>query len=160
MHKLKNSNISSKDELYNELCFNLKSIIDGESDLIANLSNASALLFNTLSDINWSGFYLWKENELVLGPFQGKPACIRIKKGQGVCGASVLEKKIILVSDVNKFPNHIPCDSDSKSEIVLPIIKNNILIGVLDIDSPIIDRFDFEDSKGLSTFVKIILENM
>ena len=120
---------------------------------ITMLSNLSALLYTSLDRINWAGFYIIRNGELVLGPFQGKPACIRIPKGKGVCGAAVEDRKIVQISDVDKFPGHIVCDSDSKSEIVLPIFVGNEVWGVLDIDSPVTGRFDDTDELFLSEIV-------
>ena len=126
-----------------------KALTENEKDLIANLSNISACLNENLDNINWVGFYIMKNNELVLGPFQGKPACIRIPVGKGVCGTCVKERKIQRVEDVHKFPGHIACDGASNSEIVLPIFKNNEVVAVLDIDSPIFNRFSLEDETKL-----------
>ena len=123
----------------------IKSLTENEKDLIANLSNISACLNQNLDNINWVGFYIMKNNELVLGPFQGKPACIRIPVGKGVCGTCVQTKAIQRVEDVHKFPGHIACDGASNSEIVLPIFKKEEVVAVLDIDSPIFNRFSFED---------------
>lgn len=134
----------------------IKALTENEKDLIANLSNISACLNVNLENINWVGFYLMKNNELVLGPFQGKPACIRIPVGKGVCGTCVFEKKIQRVEDVHKFPGHIACDGASNSEIVLPIFKNDEVIGVLDIDSPIYNRFSEDDEKELKEIVDYI----
>jgi GAF domain-containing protein len=134
----------------------LTALIRDEEDWLANLANSSALLWMMLKDINWAGFYLYKNNELVLGPFQGKPACTRIELGKGVCGKAALAKETILVENVHEFPGYIACDSQSNSEIVVPIIKNNKLIGVLDIDSPIYSRFDETDKKYLEEFVDIL----
>ncbi len=120
------------------------------------MSNASALLYLLLPDVNWTGFYLYKGGELVLGPFQGKPACVRIALGKGVCGTAAEIRKIQVVEDVNEFPGYIACDAASQSEIVLPIIKNDKLIGVLDIDSPVKARFDKQDAEGLSSFVNTL----
>ena len=149
-------NIHDKKEFYIQLNKHLIALIDGETDWLANISNASALLYSLMPDINWSGFYLYKENELVLGPFQGRPACIRISLNRGVCGAAARERKIQLVDDVMQFPGHIACDEASRSEIVIPIIKDARLIGVLDIDSPILGRFDEADKAGLEEFVDIL----
>lgn len=143
----------NRERNYEVVLEQLKALIEDEPDIIANLSNASALLNHFLDDINWVGFYLWKENELVLGPFQGLPACIRIPYGKGVCGTAVAEKKTILVPNVNEFPGHIVCDANSKSEIVIPIISNGTVRGVLDIDSPIYNRFDEIDQYYLEKFV-------
>ncbi|MBS3682006.1 GAF domain-containing protein [Ornithinibacillus massiliensis] len=138
---------------YELLIKQLSALVDGETDVIANLSNASALLNQFLDETNWVGFYLWKDDELVLGPFQGLPACIRIGYGKGVCGTAVKERKTQRIEDVNQFPGHIACDSASKSEIVVPIIKDGEIFGVLDIDSPILDRFDETDQVYLEKFV-------
>lgn len=138
----------------------LDAIIKDETDTIANLSNASALLFDQLSDINWAGFYLWKseEDELVLGPFQGKVACIRIKSGEGVCGTALEEQCSLVVDDVHLFPGHIACDAASQSEIVIPITKNGVKIGVLDIDAPVKNRFSEEDRVMLEEFVAVLTQ--
>src|SRR5690625_2096684 len=138
----------------------LKALIEDEKDITANLANASALLNQFLHDINWVGFYLWKEDELVLGPFQGLPACIRIPYGKGVCGTAIEESQTQLVDNVNEFPGHIACDSASKSEIVIPIIVNNEIYGVLDIDSPNYNRFDQVDQQYLEEFVAILIKHM
>ncbi len=143
-------------EQYDLLIKQLNALLDGEKDLIANLSNASSLLNQFLVNINWVGFYLFKEGELVLGPFQGLPACIRIPMGKGVCGTSALNRKTIVVEDVHLFPGHIACDAASNSEIVIPLIKNDELIGVLDIDSPIKNRFTNEDKEVLEKFVQAL----
>lgn len=150
--------ISTKDKksFYKELNGYLESMLDGEPDWLAGISNASSLLYLMLEDINWAGFYLYKEEELVLASFQGKPACVRIAMGKGVCGTAAQTREIQIVEDVNKFPGHIACDIASQSEIVLPIIKEDRLIGVLDIDSPIKARFDKEDAEGLKEFVTIL----
>lgn len=140
----------------NEMNTNLKALLDKEDWLITSLSNASALLNEYLNDINWVGFYLMQDGELVLGPFQGKSACVRIKVGRGVCGTAVSEDKTQLVPDVHKFPGHIACDSASNSEIVVPVHHNGEVVGVLDIDSPLFDRFTEEDRVNLEESVKII----
>lgn len=144
---------------YKALTRELASLVDGVPYLTANLANASALLWQHLTDINWAGFYLMEDGALVLGPFQGKPACIRIAVGRGVCGTAVAQDAVQLVPDVHQFPGHIACDSASNSEIVLPIHKDGQVWGVLDIDSPFFDRFTAEDQTGLEAFVKI-LENI
>lgn len=136
----------------------IKTIIDKDLPLVSNLSNVSAILFK-LGNINWAGFYLTKNDELLLGPFQGDVACTRIPFGKGVCGTSALKKETIVVLDVNKFPGHIACSSLSKSEIVVPIIKDNKVVGVIDIDSPIYDRFHDEEKKFLIE-VSNILKNL
>ncbi len=136
----------------------IKTITENEKDLIANLSNISACLNENLTDINWVGFYLMKEGELVLGPFQGKVACIRIPVGKGVCGSAVSERKILRIDDVHQFKGHIACDSASNSEIVLPIYKHDEIVAVLDIDSPSFNRFSEEDEKILSEITDYISE--
>ena len=130
--------------------------IEGIPYEVANLANASALIFDALTEINWAGFYLMQDDKLVLGPFQGKPACIRIPVGRGVCGTAVAENKTQLVYDVHQFPGHIACDCASNSEIVLPIHVNGEIWGVLDIDSPSIGRFTEEDRDGLQKFVDVL----
>lgn len=133
-----------------------KALLDGEPDSIANLSNGSALLNQFLEDVNWVGFYIFKDKELVLGPFQGLPACIRIPVGKGVCGTAVETKETQVVADVNAFPGHIACDSASQSEIVVPLIVNGEVYGVLDIDSPITNRFDATDKEYIEKFATIV----
>ena len=142
----------------NEMNINLKALLDKEDWLITSLSNASALLNEYLDDINWVGFYLMQEGNLVWGPFQGKSACVRIKVGRGVCGTAVSEDKTQLVPDVHQFPGHIACDSASNSEIVVPIHHNGEVVAVLDIDSPSFNRFSEEDKANLEESVKIIEE--
>ena len=139
---------------YTSLCAQLAALTDGIPYETANLANASALLWQELADINWAGFYKMEDGLLVLGPFQGKPACILIPVGRGVCGTAVAENKTQLVFDVHQFPGHIACDCASNSEIVVPIHKNGTIWGVLDIDSPLIGRFTQEDQQGLEQFVK------
>lgn len=143
---------------YTQLNQMLKGLIEDETDRIANLSNASSLLNVFLEDINWVGFYLYDEgaDELVLGPFQGLPACVRIQNGKGVCGLAFKGNDIFIVDDVTEFPGHIACDANSRSEIVVPIYKDGTPIGVLDIDSPTFDRFTEEDRRGLSEFVEVL----
>ena len=134
----------------------VKAFLDGETNVIANLSNTSAIINEYVKDINWAGFYLMEEGELVLGPFQGKPACIRIPLGRGVCGAAALKKETIIVEDVHQFPGHIACDAASNSEIVIPIMKNGEVFGVLDVDSPEFNRFTELERKYLEEVVAII----
>ena len=141
---------------YQTLNTALAGLIDGVPHRIANLANASALLWQMLEDINWAGFYLMEEGKLVLGPFQGKPACIEIPLGKGVCGTSAAEKKTQLVRDVHTFPGHIACDCASNSEIVVPIMAEGEVRDVLDIDSPLFGRFTEEDREGLEAFVRIL----
>ena len=150
---------TSKTELYDQLAAQLSSLLAGERDLIANTANFSSLIFQSLPDLNWTGFYFAKDGELVLGPFQGKPACVRIKLGQGVCGAGAAKCETVIVPNVHEFPGHIACDSASKSEIVVPLLKNSRLIGVLDLDSPQTARFDQDDAAGLETLVRILLSS-
>ena len=145
---------------YKMLCKQLESLIANVPHRIANLANASALLWQELKDINWAGFYLMENGILVLGPFQGKPACIEIPVGKGVCGTAVAEKKTQLVANVHEFPGHIACDGASNSEIVVPIFKDGAIFGVLDIDSPLFSRFNEEDRAGLEAFVKVLEENL
>ncbi|WP_199611572.1 GAF domain-containing protein [Flocculibacter collagenilyticus] len=148
---------SSKHETYSLLAKQVEALTSGEPNLIANLANVSALIFEALEDVNWAGFYLKdSESELVLGPFQGKPACVRIPVGKGVCGTAFSEDKTLLVEDVHQFAGHIACDSASNSEIVLPLHKNGELIGVLDIDSPLLSRFDHEDQSGLEEVITVL----
>lgn len=148
--------MENKKEMYEIMNAQLKSLMDGEDDKISNLSNASALLMSTLKDINWAGFYLMKNGRLQLGPFQGKVACLRIPLGRGVCGTAALEDKTQRIDDVHQFPGHIACDSASNSEIVVPLHCNGEVIGVLDIDSPVFERFTEEDQEGLEEFAKIL----
>ncbi|MDQ2921044.1 MAG: GAF domain-containing protein [Acidobacteriota bacterium] len=148
----------SKSELYADLQSQLRSLLEGERDFIANAANVSSLLYHSLPDLNWAGFYLLKKGELVLGPFQGKPACVRIAMGKGVCGTAAEQRQTILVENVHEFPGHIACDSESNSEVVIPLIKNQQLIGVLDLDSPLFARFDDEDAKGLNELVSLFIE--
>lgn len=147
--------MSKKSEQYTLMNAQLASLIEDVPHRIANMANASALLYDTLEDINWAGFYLMENGILVLGPFQGKNACIEIRVGKGVCGTAVERDEIMLVEDVHQFPGHIACDSASNSEIVLPIHANGEIVGVLDIDSPSLARFDEEDREGLAEFVRI-----
>jgi L-methionine (R)-S-oxide reductase len=144
----------SKDKFYKILHLYLEGHLSSESDSLANLSNSAALLFNNLEDINWAGYYIMKDGELVLGPFGGKTACTRIKLGKGVCGSAARDRKTYVVPNVHDFEGHIACDSASNSEIVIPIIKDGVLYGVLDIDSPILDRFDETDRVYLEKFVE------
>ena len=148
---------ADKRELYPLLQDHLRAMTEDIPYMIANLANASALLYDAMEDINWVGFYLMEHGKLVLGPFQGKPACIEIEVGSGVCGTAVAQDETILVKDVHTFPGHIPCDSASNSEIVVPLHKNGQVVGVLDIDSPTVGRFTEEDQIGL-TQLGLVLE--
>jgi L-methionine (R)-S-oxide reductase len=148
---------STKVELYQQMAAQVRSLTDEETDPVANMANCAALIFNSVPRLNWAGFYLLKGGELVLGPFQGQPACVRIAFGRGVCGTAAESHSIIRVDDVTKFPGHIACDGASRSEIVLPLLtKDSHLIGVLDLDSPDLARFDAEDEAGLSTIAEIM----
>ena len=138
----------------------LEAMVEGIPHKIANLANASALLYDTLENLNWAGFYLMEQGKLVLGPFQGKVACVEIAIGKGVCGTAVAQNETQLVSDVHQFPGHIACDCASNSEIVIPIRKNDMVIGVLDIDSPLFARFSEADRNGLEHFVHILEEKV
>ena len=141
---------------YRELNTVLRSIIDGVPHKVANLANASALLYEKLDRLNWAGFYLIEDGRLVLNAFQGKVACIEIAIGRGVCGSAVAERRTLVVPDVHKFPGHIACDGASNSEIVVPLFKDDEIFGVLDIDSPIFDRFDENDKAGLEEFAGVL----
>jgi GAF domain-containing protein len=146
----------AKHTMYADLRSQLQGLVAGESDLIANTANFSSLVFNSMPGLNWAGFYFLKEDELVLGPFQGKPACIRIKKGRGVCGTTVVEGKAIVVPDVHAFPGHIACDVNSRSELVVPVFANGVVFGVFDLDSPLPNRFDDVDAQGIQSLVSIL----
>ena len=150
----------TREEQYNTVIKQLDALLTGESNVVANLANASALLNVFLQDINWVGFYVTEGNQLVLGPFQGLPACVRIPFGRGVCGVAAETKTTQLIADVHKFPGHIACDAASNSEIVVPLIKNNEVIGVLDIDSPNKGRFDEIDQTYLEKFVATLLKHI
>lgn len=147
-------------EQYTMLSKQLDALLEGEYNSIANLSNASALLNQFLERINWVGFYLMENGELVLGPFQGLPACVRIPVGKGVCGTAVSDKKTMLVEDVQAFPGHIACDAASRSEIVIPLMKEDQVIGVLDIDSPELSRFTEDDQQGLELFAETLAKHL
>jgi GAF domain-containing protein len=148
---------ANKTEAYTALETQLRALLHGERDFIANCANTAALIFQSLPDLNWAGFYRAAGNELVLGPFHGKPACVRIPIGKGVCGAAAARRKTILVKNVNEFPGHIACDPNSNSEIVVPLLKNDALLGVLDLDSPKLARFDVADQTGLEKLAEIIV---
>ncbi|HEY8436588.1 MAG TPA: GAF domain-containing protein [Haloplasmataceae bacterium] len=154
-----NKSPMNKEQSYQEMIEQLKSLIADEYDLIANLANTSALLNQFMDHINWVGFYLFKDGELVLGPFQGKPACIRIPIGKGVCGTAVARKETIVVPNVHEFPGHIACDEASNSEIVVPMIKGDTIYGVLDVDSPIFERFDSIDQHYLEQVVRFLIDH-
>jgi L-methionine (R)-S-oxide reductase len=146
-----------KAERYRELSAQLAALLTGERDGLANAANTAALLWQGLPDLNWAGFYFLRGGELVLGPFQGKVACVRIALGRGVCGTAAKQRATIVVPDVEKFPGHIACDHASRSEVVVPLVQNGKLIGVLDLDSPNLARFDDEDARGLADMMEIFL---
>ncbi|EJS73370.1 GAF domain-containing protein [Bacillus cereus] len=156
----KESYAGSREQQYETVIKQLDALLTGESNVVANLSNASALLNQFLDRVNWVGFYVTEGNQLVLGPFQGMPACVRIPFGRGVCGAAAETKTTQLVADVHQFPGHIACDSASNSEIVVPIMKDGNIIGVLDIDSPEKNRFDEVDQHYLEKFVETLLKHI
>lgn len=147
----------SKTELYASIAEQLSSLLDGERDFIANASNLSSLVYHSIPDLNWAGFYFYQNGELILGPFQGKPACVRIKIGMGVCGTAAQLRQTVVVANVHEFPGHIACDSASNSEIVVPVIQDGCLLGVFDVDSPLVGRFDEEDARGLNELIEIFL---
>jgi GAF domain-containing protein len=153
-----NAKTVSKSELYANLQVQLRSLLEGERDFIANAANLTSLLYHSLADLNWAGLYLHKGGELVLGPFQGQPACVRIAIGKGVCGTAAEQRQTILVDNVHDFPGHIACDSASNSEIVVPLIAHDKLLGVLDLDSPAFARFDDEDARGLNELAEIFIQ--
>lgn len=157
MHASHIDSTQPKRMLYRELLGELSALIAGERDFIANLANSAALLYHSLPDLNWAGFYLLKDGELVVGPFQGKPACVRIAIGKGVCGTAAERRATVIVRDVHEFPGHIACDAASNSEIVVPMVRAGELIGVLDLDSPKLARFDEQDREGLEQFVTTLL---
>ena len=148
---------SVKYGLYQDVCEQLQALLGTENNFVANAANTSALLFERLPDVNWAGFYIAEGDELVLGPFQGKPACARIPIGRGVCGRAAAERKTIVVPDVNAFPGHIFCDTRSKSEIVAPLLNWGKLLGVLDLDSASLNRFDEEDKEGIESVIAVFL---
>jgi L-methionine (R)-S-oxide reductase len=149
-----------KAKLYGDLAQQIEGLLAGETDFTANLANAAAAIYHTLPALNWAGFYLLRGQQLVLGPFQGKPACVRIPVGKGVCEAAAERRKTVLVPDVHEFPGHIACDSASRSELVVPLIRGETLIGVLDLDSPLLARFDAHDQAGCEALVAIIVRHL
>ena len=149
--------VMSKDALYQQICEQLQELLGNEKNFVANAANTAALLFQSLPAINWAGFYIAEQDQLVLGPFQGKPACVRIPFGKGVCGTAAAERKTIVVPDVSKFPGHIACDPGSRSEIAVPLLNWGKLLGVLDIDSPDLNRFEDEDRDGIESIASVFL---
>ena len=150
----------SKVEQYVELAEQARALLAGERDRIANAANLSALVLHALPDLNWVGFYFNDGKELVVGPFQGHPACVRIAMGKGVCGTAAVTRRTQRVADVDIFPGHIPCDSASRSELVIPLVRGGELIGVFDLDSPILDRFDADDQQGLETIAAVFTDSL
>jgi L-methionine (R)-S-oxide reductase len=149
---------SDKPGFYRELVQQLEGLLHGERDAIANAANLSALLYDAMPRLNWAGFYLMRGGELVLGPFQGKPASVRIPVGRGVCGTAVTRRESILVEDVHAFPGHIACDAASRSELVVPLIRHGEVIGVIDLDSPELGRFDADDQAGIEAIASLYLQ--
>jgi len=143
---------------YEQLAKQLRGLLAGETDPIANAANTAALLFDALPEVSWAGFYFLRANELIVGPFQGKPACVRIALGRGVCGTAAARRETIIVPDVNAFPGHIACDAASQSEIVVPLIAAGRLVGVLDLDSPRLARFDEADRRGLERLAELFVQ--
>jgi len=154
MFALKSDRPGTKAGLYSDLLLQARGLFAGERDATANTANLAALVFLTLPELNWAGFYWLKGGVLVLGPFQGKPACVRIALGKGVCGTAARERRTIVVPDVNAFPGHIACDAASRSELVVPIIQGDRVLGVLDLDSPKLARFDAEDASGVEALLR------
>lgn len=149
--------MSEKKDIYTDLQLEARGLLEGEHDTVANAANLSALIWQRLPDLNWAGFYFWKNDELVLGPFQGKPACVRIKAGRGVCGTAISRKRTQIVPDVHAFPGHIACDGDSRAELVVPLFRDAVPVGVIDLDSPTQNRFDAEDAAGIEALAQIWL---
>lgn len=149
---------AAKQDLYATLVAKARALLDGERDATANAANLAALLFHAVPDLNWAGFYWLRGGELLLGPFQGKPACVRIALGKGVCGTAAASRRTVVVPDVHAFAGHIACDSASESEIVVPVMKSGELLGVLDVDSPSRGRFDAEDANGLEALVAAFVD--
>ena len=145
-----------KAEQYSELVAQVRGLVAGQSDWVANMANVAAAVYWTLPEVNWAGFYLLRGQELVLGPFHGKPACVRIGLGRGVCGTAAVQRRTLVVPDVHRFPGHIACDPASRSEIVVPLLKGERLLGVMDLDSPVRGRFDQEDREGLEAVAELL----
>ncbi|HEY9254709.1 MAG TPA: GAF domain-containing protein [Stenotrophomonas sp.] len=150
----------SKPEQYAQLQAQAQGLVHGETDRIANAANLAALIFNSLPDLNWAGFYFYDGRELVVGPFQGLPACVRIALDKGVCGAAATTRQTQRIEDVDAFPGHIACDAASRSELVVPLVRNGELIGVLDLDSPQLARFDAQDQSGLEAVAQIFVDSL
>jgi L-methionine (R)-S-oxide reductase len=158
MHTIKSDPSLSKAAIYREIGVQLSGLFSDERNGLANAANMCALLYQMLPDVNWVGFYFMQGGELVLGPFQGKVACVRIPLGRGVCGTAAARREILVVPDVNEFPGHIACDAASRSEIVVPLVQAGRLLGVLDLDSPNLSRFDHEDRDGLQEAANLLLQ--
>jgi GAF domain-containing protein len=150
---------ASKTEAFSQLVQQLESLVQAERDALPNCANMTALLYHALPDVNWCGFYLMRHGELVLGPFHGQLACVRIPVGKGVCGAAALRRETLVVPDVHAFAGHIACDAASRSEVVVPLIQRERLLGVLDVDSPIVERFDTDDVRGLESMVETLIRH-
>jgi GAF domain-containing protein len=159
-HAVGRYDFKNKDADYARLAAELRALLEGERDRIANAANTAALLFEALPEVNWAGFYFLKGGELVVGPFQGKPACVRIALGRGVCGTAAAQRRTLLVPDVQEFPGHIACDAASRSEIVVPLVAGGALLGVLDIDSPRAARFDEADARGLESLAELFVRSI
>lgn len=149
---------ATPESLYAGLQLSLKGLFDGERDLIANSANFAALVYETLPELNWAGFYFLRGDELVLGPFQGRPACVRIAVGRGVCGTAAQRRASVLVPDVHEFPGHIACDAASRSELVVPLLQSGLLLGVFDLDSPRAGRFGAADQAGIEQAVRTLMD--
>jgi GAF domain-containing protein len=150
----------SKAALYRDLAEELEALLTGETDATANAANAAAAIYHSLPGLNWAGFYFLRDDTLVLGPFQGRPACVRIKIGAGVCGTAARERRSVMVPDVEEFPGHIACDSASRSELVIPLIRDGEVLGVLDLDSPDLARFGVEDQTGCEALAAIVVRHL
>jgi GAF domain-containing protein len=151
---------AGKATLYSDLLHELDALLMGEQDTVANAANAAAAIYHTLPDLNWAGFYFLRGDQLVLGPFQGRPACVRIAIGKGVCGTAALRRQSVLVPDVAAFPGHIACDSASRSELVVPLLAGDRLLGVLDLDSPALARFDAADQAGCEDLARVVVRHL
>ena len=158
MHETVSIPAENKQEFYAELGATLRAMLTGERDWLANLANTSALVYQMVPDLNWAGFYLMRGEGLVVGPFQGNPACVRISVGRGVCGGAVAQRRSLIVKDVHSFPGHIACDTASNSELAVPMLRDERVIGVLDLDSPTPGRFDEDDRVGCEQLVVTLLE--
>jgi len=151
---------TGKADLYRDLAHGLAGLLANEDDTVANLANAASFIYHELPSLNWAGFYILRDSTLVLGPFQGRPACVRIPVGKGVCGAAAVNRVAVLVPDVHDFPGHIACDIASRSELVVPLIRDGVLLGVLDLDSPLPARFDAADQAGCESLAAVIVRGL